>query len=467
MQVTETQSEGLKRAYTVIVPAAEIESRRAARLDDLRKTLRIPGFRPGKVPPTLVRQRYGSAVAAEVLEQSVSEATQQMMTERNLRPALQPKVDLVSPETAADSAAAADLEFKVEMEVLPDITVPDLKSIALTRLKAEAGDEAIDRALQELARRQRTLEDVTEDRGAAEGDVVTIDYEGKVDDVAFPGGTGTGLDVEIGGTGFIPGFAEQLVGIRPEESRTLNVTFPEDYGEATLAGKPAAFAVTARRLRRGVVPAVDESFAEKLGFESFSEVRGLIAQQIQREYDQLARLKVKRALLDALAERADFTAPEGLVEAEFAQIWGRISAERASGQGDSEDAGKDDETLRAEYRAIADRRVRLGLLLAEIGRTSGVTVQQEELLRAMRAEAARYPGQETKVMEFFRGNPQAVESLRGPIYEDKVVDYVLELAAVTERTVTPEELARQDDDAAEGAAPEPASAAAEGDAPAA
>jgi trigger factor len=453
MQVTETYSDGLKRAYTVMVPAAEIESRRMARLTALGRDLRLPGFRPGKVPLPLVRQRYGSAVSAEVLEQSITDATQKVVADRQLRPAMQPKVDLVSPKPdEAMAATATDIEIKVELELLPEIEIPDLKSLTLTRPKAEVGPEAIDRALGEIAKRNRELIEVTEDRGAIEGDVVTVDFEGKVDDVAFPGGTGTGMDVEIGGSGFIPGFAEQMVGIRLGEERVLNVTFPEAYGEKTLAGKAAVFTVTARRLRQTQPPAFDDGFAVHLGFENINDLRDAVRQQLQREYDNLARLKVKRELLDALAERASFATPDGMVDAEFDQIWQRVVADRGAGQADAEDAGKDDEVLKAEYRGIAQRRVRLGLLLAEIGRAAGVTVQPDEMARAARAEAARYPGQEAQVMKFFRENQQAMETLRGPIYEDKVVDYVLELAQVNDLLMSAEELAKAPDEAPEPAA---------------
>jgi trigger factor len=450
MQVTETLSDGLKRAYTVVVPAGDIESRRTARLTELGKTLRLPGFRPGKIPLPLVRQRYGTAVTAEVLEESVNAATQQVLSDRGLRPAMQPKVDLVSLDPG--TGAATDLEFKVEVELLPDITVPELKDISLERLKASVPDEAIDRALVELGKRNAELTEVTEDRGAETGDVLTVDYEGRVDDVAFPGGTGTDQDVEVGGSGFIPGFAEQMAGMRPGETRVIDVTFPAEYGATELAGEDAKFTITAKKLRRPVIQPQDDAFAEKLGLENMEALRGILRSQMQREYDQMSRLRIKRTLLDALAERATFTAPEGMVDSEFNQIWGRVEADMKAGKLDTDDAAKDEATLKAEYRAIADRRVRLGLLLAEIGRVNGITVQADEMTRAMRAEAMRYQGQEQQVMEFFRKNPQAAESLRGPIFEDKVVDYVLELAQVTEREVTPEALAEQPD------LPEPARA---------
>jgi trigger factor len=440
MQVTETLSDGLKRAYSVVVPAADIEGKRTARLVEVGKTLRLPGFRPGKVPMPIVRQRYGSAVMAEVLEESVNEATRQVMAERGLRTAAQPKVEVVS------IADAADLEFKVELELLPDITLPDLGALSLVRLKAEPAPDAIDRALEEIAKRQRALVPVEEARPAETGDTLTVDFLGRVDGVAFPGGTGTDMNVEIGGSGFIPGFSEQMVGMSVGETRTIEVTFPEEYGAKELAGKPATFEITAKALLKPEVPAIDEEFAKKLGFEDGMEkLREVVGQQIQREYDQLSRLRLKRELLDQLAKDASFAVPESMVEPEFAQIWQRVEADMKAGNIDSDDAGKDEATLRADYHAIAERRVRLGLLLAEIGRVNGIQVTQDELLRAMRAEAGRYPGQEREVMEFFQKNPQGAESLRGPIFEEKVVDYIVELAQVEDRVVTPDELSADPD----------------------
>ncbi len=441
MQVIETLSDGLKRAFTVVVPAADFEGRRARRIAELGRTLQLPGFRPGKVPPAVVKQRFGPAVHAEVLEESVNEATQQVLSERKLRSAGQPRVEVVTlPEVRA---ADKDLEFKVELELLPEIALPDLAGISLTRLRAAPAAEVIDRALGELARRQRKLEDVAEPRPAETGDMLTLDYEGKVDGAPFPGGAAKGVDVEVAGPGFIPGFTEQLVGLAPGESRQLQVTFPEEYGSRDVAGKAATFDVTVHALKRAIVPAVDEALAETLGFEGgLAEVRDAIGAQMQREYDQMSRLRLKRQLLDILAEKADFPVPQGMVEAEFSQIWQRVEADRTAGRLDDDDKGKDEATLKAEYRAIAERRVRLGLMLAEIGRAGGVSVGDNEMMRAMREEAMRYPGQEQKVLEFFRKNPQAVESLRAPLFEEKVVDHILEKAQVTEQSVTAEELAR-------------------------
>ena len=442
MQVTEVANEGLKRAYQVVVPAGDIAAKRAQRLDQLGKELRLPGFRPGKVPPKVVAARYGQAVTGEVLEESVNQATQQVVADRGLRPALQPKIELVN------FAEGADLEFKMELEVLPEVPMPDFSGIELERLKAEAGEEQVNKALASIAERNRRLEAIAEARPAAKGEVLVCDFTGRLigedgqPGEPFPGGSATDMPIEVGGEGFIPGFTEQLEGMAPGETRTIRVTFPEEYGAKDVAGKAASFEVTAKALKRPVTPAVDEELAKALGFEALDKLREFVREQLQREYDSLSRLKLKRALLDALAERADFPVPQGMVDAEFGQIWQRVEADLKAGRLDEEDQGKDEEALKADYRKIAERRVRLGLLLSEIGRTNNITVTAEELGRAVRQEAARYPGQEQAVLDFFRRTPRAAESLRSPIFEEKVVDFMLELAKVNERIVTPEELSR-------------------------
>ncbi|OUJ14044.1 trigger factor [Acetobacter okinawensis] len=436
MQVTETLSEGLKRGFTVTVPATELEAKRDARLKEVAGNLNLPGFRPGKVPVSLARQRYGEAVWGEVLEQAVSDAIRTVFEERGLRPAGQPKVDLISGQ----DDKGGDLEFKVESEILPEITVPDLSDLALTRLKTPVADEAINKVLEDIAKRGRTFEVIEEVRPAAKGDVVAIDFVGKQDGVAFDGGTAEDVNVEIGGEGFIPGFAEQIEGMQPGEEKVITVTFPEDYGAEELAGKEATFDIKVKQLKKAVDAPVDEDLAKNMGFESLEQLKDLVRKQIEGEYDQMSRLRIKRDLLDILSSKADFPAPEGMVEAEFQQIWNRVEADRKAGQLDDEDKDKDEDTLRADYRKIAERRVRLGLLLAEIGRKNGISVSPEELGRAVRAEAMRYSGQEKEVFEFFQKNPQAAESLRGPIFENKVVDYLIELAKVTDKDVSLEEL---------------------------
>ena len=448
MQVTETLSEGLMRGFTVVVPSDAIEDRRSAKLVEIRRQLKLPGFRPGKVPDKVVRQRYGTAVMAEVLEDSVNQATQQVLSDRGLRAAAQPKVDVKSMPEPAD--AAKDLEFTVEVELLPEITPPDFATLALTRLKAEPEADAVDKALADIAARQRTFDPVEEVRPAAKGETLTVDYTGRIDGVAFPGGGGTDVDIEVAGPDFIPGFTEQIEGMSPGETKTIDVTFPEDYGTRDLAGKTAQFEIAAKALKVAVVPPVDEALAEKMGFDSLDELRAAVGRQMQREFDQISRMRIKRDLLDRLSKEAEFPVPASMVEGEFTQIWTRVDADIKAGRQDDEDKGKDEETLKGEYRAIAERRVRLGLLLSEVGRSQGLQVSAEEMTRAMRAEAAKYGSQEGMVMEFFRKTPQAAENLRGPIFEDKVVDYILDQATVEDRVVTPEELAAEP--------PEPAAA---------
>lgn len=438
MQVTETLNQGLKRGFTVVVPASELETKRTARLTELGRTMNLKGFRPGKVPMSLVRQRYGTAVTGEILEQTVNDATRDLLSERGLRQAAQPKVELVS---GAEPNGAGDLEFTLELELLPEIAQPDLSQLSLTRLKAEPDPETVDKALADIARRQRSFETIEEVRGVARGEVLTVDFLGRVDGVAFEGGTASDVDVEIGGEGFIPGFSEQIEGLAPGETRTIEVTFPADYQATELAGKAASFEITAKALKRPIDSAIDDELAKKIGFEGLEQVREAVSGQVRQEYDQLSRMRIKRELLDQLALQTHFDAPEGMVEGEFASIWSRVDQDRQAGKLDDEDKDKDEDTLKSDYRKIAERRVKLGLLLAEIGRANGVTVTSEEMVRAMRAEASRYPGQEQQVIEFFRANPQAAETLRGPIFENKVVDYVLELAKVEDRTVTPDELA--------------------------
>ena len=441
MQVTEVANEGLKRAFSVVVPATDITAEREKRLAQLGKDLRLPGFRPGKIPPRVVLQRYGQAVMGEVLESSVNSATQRVVSDRGLRPAQQPKVELVN------FADGTDLEFKVEMEVMPEVPMPDFASIEVERLKAEPGDEQVNKALEAIAQRNRKLEDIAEERPAEKGEVAVCDFVGRLVDEnggvgePFQGGSATDMPIEVGGEGFIPGFTEQLVGVRAGETRQVEVAFPAEYAASELAGKAARFEVTCKALKRAVLPEVDDAFASGLGFESAEKLREAVRETLQREYDSMSRMKVKRALLDRLSEQADFPVPQGMVDAEFGGIWQRVEADMKAGRLDDDDKGKDEEALRAEYRAIAERRIRLGLLLSEIGRTNNIAVSGEELARAMRQEASRYPGQEQQVIEFFRKNPQAAENLRSPIFEEKVVDFMLELAKVADRGVSPDELA--------------------------
>ena len=447
MQVIETLSEGLLRGFTVVVPSTAIEDRRSAKLVEIGRQLKLPGFRPGKVPDKVVRQRFGTAVMAEVLEDSVNQATQQVLSDRGLRAATQPKVDVKGGIEPA--GAVHDLEFTVEVELLPEIMPPDFAALSLTRLKTEPDPESIDKAVAEVATRQRKLETVEEVRPAAKGETLTVDYTGRIDGTPFTGGAGTDVDIEVDGPNFIPGFTEQLEGMSPGETKTIDVTFPEDYGTRDLAGKAAQFEIVAKALKTASAVPVDDALAETLGFDNLEDLRAAVARQMRREFDQISRMRIKRDLLDRLSKDADFPVPPSMLEGEFTQIWSRVEADIKAGRQDEEDKAKDEDTLKAEYRAIAERRVRLGLLLSEVGRSQGVQVTADEMTRAMRVEAAKYGEQAGMVMEFFRKTPNAAEGLRGPIFEDKGGDYILDQAKVEERTVSAEELSAEPPDATE------------------
>jgi trigger factor len=434
MQVTETLSEGLKRGYTIVVPETEISSKREKRLAELGKTMQLPGFRPGKVPMSMVRKRYGDAVNAEVVEGAVNDASDKLMSERNLRPAMQPKLEVTKP------GQNSDLEFTLQLEVLPEITLPPLTDISLKKPVATVSDEAVAEALDKLRKQRQEFVAPETPRPAEQGDQLKVDFIGRIDGEAFQGGTANDVAVIVGGGGFIPGFTEQLEGVTPGETKTIKVSFPADYSKE-LAGKDAEFEITVKALNVAKIPEANEEFAKALGVDSLEALQKELAAQIGREYDQMSRLKQKRALLDALSERAQFAAPESLVEAEFAEIWRQVEQEKAAGRADPEDAAKDEETLKAEYRTIADRRVRLGLMVAEIGRANEIAVTDQDLQQAMFQEAFKYRDQAMQVLEFFKKNPQAMDRFRGPIFEDKVVDYLLKNVQLEEVSVTPEELA--------------------------
>ncbi|EHD14730.1 trigger factor [Commensalibacter intestini A911] len=436
MQVTETLSESLKRGFTIVIKETQLAEKRDARLAEMGHQMNIPGFRPGKVPLAVVKQRYGETVQNEVLNDAVSDAIKNTLEERGLRAAAQPQITVKEGYKEGD-----DLEFSFEVELIPDFEVPDFKGINLTRLKAQASDEAITKALESIAERQRDFKDIEEKRPAANGDILVVDFVGKVDGVAFDGGTADDVNVEIGGSGFIPGFAEQIEGMTPGEEKQITVTFPENYQAPNLAGKEATFDIKAKGLKEAVTPEINEEFATKIGLESLDNLKTLISKQIVSEYDQMSHMRLKRDVLDALAEKVTFEIPAGLLNAEFDQIWQRIESDRQADRLDEEDKAKDEETLKSDYRKIAERRVRLGLLLVEIGRLNSIAVTDEELTQAMRSEAMRYPGKEKEVIEFFQKNPQAIDSLRGPIYENKVIDYILELANIEDKEVSAEELA--------------------------
>jgi trigger factor len=442
MQITETNAEGLKREFTVTVASNDIERKMQDRLSEIGRTIRLPGFRPGKVPMPVLRKRYGASVMSEVLEKAVSDSSAQAMREHNLRPAMQPKIEIVSFKEGTD------LEYKMAVELLPEIKPIDFSQLQLERLRPEIPEAEIDKAIQRIAEPNRKTEVI--DRPAASGDIAVIDFVGKVDGKEFPGGSAQGHSLELGSGRFIPGFEDQLVGVKAGEHRDVKVTFPAEYGSEELAGKEAEFGVDAKEVREKQPLVIDDDMAKELGFDALEGLRKAVREQLEREYGGIARQRLKRSLLDQLAAKHDFPVPPGMVDLEFDTIWNQFQEAREQNKDDvKEEAGKSDDELKSEYRAIAERRVRLGLLLSEVGRVNAITVNQDEVSRALSEEARRHRGYEKQVVEFYRGNPEALANLRAPIFEDKVVDFITEMATVTDKTVPIEDLLKpESEDAA-------------------
>ncbi len=447
MQVTELSADGLKRQYKVVVPAAEIEERITGRLEEIKHTVKMPGFRPGKVPLALLKKQYGRSVLGEVVEQSVNAGSQKAIADHDLKPALRPKIEVKSFDEGAD------LEFQMDVEVLPEVPEVDLKAVAIERPVAKVGDEELNRALDEFKQGQAEWVVPEPARPAARGDRVTVDFVGKIDGEPFEGGSAEGFQVVLGRGMMIPGFEAGLEGLAAGAERTLQITFPEDYGKGDLAGKAAEFEVVVKSVEAPILPEIDAALAEKLGFETADELTDVFRSRLQERYDHASRFRAKRALLDALAESFGFEVPQGMVALEFEAIWKQLADEMERLGQSFADSGKTEEESRAEYRSIAERRVRLGLVLSEVGKRNDIQVTAEELARAVAEQARRYPGREREVFEFFQENAEAREQLRAPLFEDKVVDFILQMAQVTTKDVTPEELMRDPDDEDQRVAP--------------
>jgi trigger factor len=447
MQVTETNVDGLKRSYKVTVPAGQIESMLVDRLTEVGKQARVPGFRPGKIPMPILRKKYGASVMGEVMEQAVNQGAGKAISDSGLKLATRPDVQVTS------FSEGGDLEFTMAVETLPEFVPMDFKSISLDRLKVEAGENEVNEALDHFAKSRSTSEAVAEDRATLSGDIVVIDFVGKLGDEAFQGGSAEGYELELGSNTFIPGFEDQLLGLKVGADVKVNVTFPESYQNDKLAGKPAVFEVKLHAIKKKVPAKLDDELAKSMGMENLDAVKKAIKEQIERDYDQIARMKLKRALLDKLADGHDFPVPPGLQDTEFQAIWKQIEDAKANDKLDEADKAKSEDDLKAEYQGIAARRVRLGILLAEVGRLNNIQVQQEDLNRALVAEARRFPGQEAMVFKYYRENPDAMEALKSPILEEKVVDFILELATVSDKPSTKEELMKDDDEAGAAAKP--------------
>ncbi|MEK9645606.1 MAG: trigger factor [Alphaproteobacteria bacterium] len=433
MQVTETNNEGLRREFTIIVPQDDIETRVVARLTEVGQSVNVPGFRPGKVPVSILRKRYGEAVRGEVLQQTIQDTVQRAIADNELRPALEPQIELVTFEDGAD------LEYTMTVDVIPKIDLPDFGKLELERLVVAVPDSDVDQAIQRIADQQKNFA-AEQGRAAAKGDQVLMDFLGKIDGEAFDGGSAEGMELELGSGRFIPGFEDQLIGVKAGETRTVNVEFPEDYPSEILAGKAAVFDVDVTEVRTAAPAIIDDEFAKSMGADSLDALKVMIRDQIGSEYEQISKGRLKRLLLDKLADMSDFEVPLGLLDVDFEAIWKQVEEAKEKEQLDEDDKGLSDDELRDRYRNIAMRRIRLGLLLSEIGGQNELSVNQEDLNRAMAEQARRFPGQEGQVMQFYQQNPQAMQELQAPILEDKVVDYIIELAKVTDRSVTSSEL---------------------------
>jgi trigger factor len=439
MQVTEVNSDGLKRDFKVVIEAKEITEKVENRLRELSVRVKIPGFRPGKAPIKLLKQRYGPSVMGEVLERAVTDSSAQALNERGLRPAVQPKIEIDSFEDGKD------LEYSMAIELLPEIKPMDFGALALERVKIKVPDEEISAALERLAASRKESKPLESPRPSQAGDVLVIDFKGTVHGEALPGMAGEDHHLELGSNTFIAGFEDQLIGAAVGESRTVNITFPEGYGNEKLSGQPAVFECSVKEIREPVPAALDDELAKSMGAENLDDLRQKVKERLAQDYEGFARMRMKREILDRLSEAHDFEVPETMVELEFNAIWQQVEHDREQGRVDPDDEGKDDEEVRAEYQAIAERRVRLGLLLSEVGRLNQIEVTQDEVNKALFMEAQRHPGQEKQVVEYYRANPQAQAQLRAPIFEDKVIDFIIDLAKVSEREVTADQLREEEE----------------------
>jgi trigger factor len=435
MKTVETENAGLKRAYTLTIPAKDIDARVDGEIKRMAPKIKMPGFRPGKVPPNLIRKMHGDNLHAEALNTTVQESVQQLLSEKKLRPAMQPQVELDE-----GYAAGKDAEVRVTLETLPEVPTPAIDKLKLERLMVDTDEAAVDAQIAQLAQSQTRFEDAKKGHKAATGDQVVIDFVGKVGGVAFDGGTGEDMPVVIGSGSLIPGFEDQMVGVKVGDEKTLNVTFPKDYQAANLKGKAATFDIVVKAVKIAGETKIDDEFATQLGLKDLDQLKGLIRDQQSQELNNLTRTHMKRRLLDQLAESHDFEVPPSMVEAEYQNIMGQLRHE-ASHEDDADAALKEIESEADDYRAIAVRRVRLGLLLSEIGAANGVDITQQEMNRLIGQAAQQYPPKDRdRFIQYVQQDPMAAAQLRAPLYEDKVVDFLFSKAEISERAVTREEL---------------------------
>ena len=440
MNVTETKSEGLSREYRVSIPKVDLAAKFNAKISELQPKMNLKGFRPGKVPAAHIKKMYGKSIMGDIVNDLVQETSDKALAEKALRPASRPSIQLTSDQEKLINGES-DLDYSIALEIMPEFEPTDISTISIERMVAEIPEEEIQESLQKLADNNKAYE--AKEGKAENGDAVVIDFVGSIDGEKFDGGAAEGHTLVLGSGRFIPGFEEQLVGVSAGEDVKVNVKFPDEYQAETLKGKDALFEVKVHEVKGPKDVEINDDFAKTLGLEGLDALKDAIKAQISGELGFATRQQVKRVLLDALDERHAFDLPPLMVKAEFEQIWSQFEAERKADRLSEEDKNKSDEELRAEYQKIAERRVRLGLVLAEIGRRAEVQITNEELVRSLRQEASRYPGQEKQVIEFYTKNQNAMAQLRAPIYEEKVVDYILEKATVTDKTVSREELMKE------------------------
>jgi trigger factor len=447
MQITETVNDQLRREFRITVEASDLDAKLLSRLEGMKDQVQLKGFRPGKVPVAHLRKTFGKSMMGEIVQEAVAEYSQKAVDERSLRPAMTPQIQLVS-QVDKVIAGAEDLIFTMGVDLMPDFKLAEASSISLMRPITEVSDDDVQQSLKRLAAQQRTFEPRGDDAPAQEGDQLLIDFVGKIDGIPFDGGTAENAELVLGSGSFIPGFEDQLKGAKAGDAKVVAVTFPADYPSANLAGKYADFDVTVKEVRRGVEAEVDETLAAKLGLDSLDKLRDAARMQLSNQFAQASRAHLKRALLDALDGAHSFDLPSGMVEAEFKQIWAQVEQDIKAGNLADEDKGKSEDDLRKEFHAIAERRVRLGLVLSEFGRVNNVQVTQEELSRGVMAQARQYPGQEQKIFEIYRNNPDALAQLRAPIFEDKVVDFLCGQVKITDKQVSREDLFKDPDELA-------------------
>jgi trigger factor len=448
MQITETVSEGLRREFKIVIGAADLDARLTGRIEEMKPQVHLKGFRPGKAPVSFLKKSYGKSIMGEIVEAMVSESSQKAISDNALKPAFQPRVELVSEMTQVVDGKS-DLEFTVKVDLMPDFDLVDVSKLKVEKLIADVTDTEVEEAVKKLAEQARTYSPRSEGEAAEKDDALLIDFVGRVDGNEFTGGKAEDFNLVLGSGQLIPGFEDQLIGTKTGDAREVNVTFPADYPDANLAGKDAVFAVTVKNVKRPDPLEMDNALAGKLGLDSIGTLKDRVREQLKADFSRASRLHLKRRVLDALDEAHSFSLPPTMVESEFESIWRAVQAELQREGKTAEDEGKSEDELKKEYHDIAERRVRLGLVLARIGEQNGISIANDEVQRALMARARQFPGQEQQVFNFYANNQQALAEIRAPLFEDKVVDFIAELADVTERRVDRETLFLDPDEAAD------------------